>query len=107
MKREHLAEIRKLQWADRLAARFDGIRNAIYANWAQMIEGLVVFNAVLRQDPVGAYPQMDFDSRERYRERVSEIARHSDQSELEVAQTASMNNMAVAARCCPMCSRHS
>ncbi len=70
-----------------LAARFDGIRNAIYANWAQMIEGLVVFNAVLRQDPVGAYPQMDFDSRERYRERVSEIARHSDQSELEVAQT--------------------
>ncbi|HZD75621.1 MAG TPA: glucoamylase family protein [Acidobacteriaceae bacterium] len=71
-----------------LAARFDGIRNAIYANWAQMIEGLVVFNAVLRQDPVGAYPKMDFDSRERYRERVSEIARHSDQSELEVAQTA-------------------
>jgi len=71
-----------------LAARFDGIRNAIYANWAQMIESLVVFNAVLRQDPVGAYPQMDFDSRERYRERVSEIARNSDQSELEVAQTA-------------------
>ena len=71
-----------------LAARFDGIRNTIYANWAHMIEGLVVFNAVLRQDPVGAYPEMDFDSRERYRERVSEIARHSDQTELEVAQTA-------------------
>ena len=71
-----------------LAARFDGIRNAIYANWAQMIEGLVVFNAVLRQDPVGSYPQMDFDSRERYRDRVSEIARHSDLSELEVAQAA-------------------
>jgi cyclic beta-1,2-glucan synthetase len=71
-----------------LAARFDGIRNTIYANWAHMIEGLVVFNAVLRQDPVGAYPQMDFDSRERYRDRVSEIARHSDLSELEVAQVA-------------------
>ncbi|MFL6427996.1 MAG: hypothetical protein ACJ71S_07115, partial [Acidobacteriaceae bacterium] len=71
-----------------LAARFDGIRNAIYANWAQMIESLVVFNAVLRQDPIGAYPEMDFDSRERYRERVSEIARYSDQTELEVAQTA-------------------
>ena len=71
-----------------LAARFDGIRNAIYANWAQMIEGLVVFNAVLRRDPIGAYPQMDFDSRERYRERISEIARYSDKSELEVAQAA-------------------
>ncbi|HEY2001519.1 MAG TPA: glycosyl transferase, partial [Acidobacteriaceae bacterium] len=71
-----------------LAARFDGIRNAIYANWAQMIEGLVVFNAVLRRDPIGAYPQMDFDSRERYRERVSEVARYSDKSELEVAQAA-------------------
>ncbi|HEY3990302.1 MAG TPA: glycosyl transferase, partial [Acidobacteriaceae bacterium] len=71
-----------------LAARFDGIRNTIYANWAHMIEGLVVFNAVLRRDPVGAYPQMDFDSRERYRERVSNIARYSDQTELEVAQAA-------------------
>ncbi len=71
-----------------LAARFDGIRNAIYANWAQMIEGLVVFNAVLRQDPVGAYTRMDFDSRERYRDRVSEIARYSEQSELEVAEVA-------------------
>ncbi len=71
-----------------LAARFDGIRNAIYANWAQMIEGLVVFNAVLRQDPADAYRQMDFDSRERYRDRVAEIARCSDQTELEVAQAA-------------------
>ncbi|HEV3149361.1 MAG TPA: glucoamylase family protein [Acidobacteriaceae bacterium] len=71
-----------------LAARFDGIRNAIYANWAQMIEGLVVFNAVLRQDPVGAYTGMDFDSRERYRDRVSEIARYSEQTELEVSEVA-------------------
>jgi cyclic beta-1,2-glucan synthetase len=71
-----------------LAARFDSIRNAIYANWAQMIEGLVVFNEVLRQDPAQAYPQMDFDSRERYRERVSEIARNSDSTELEVAEAA-------------------
>ncbi len=71
-----------------LAARFNSIRSAIYANWAQMIEGLVTFNSILRQDPVGAYPRMDFDSRERYRERVSEIARHSDQTEHEVAATA-------------------
>ena len=71
-----------------LAARFNSIRAAIYSPWTQMIEGLVVYDAVLRQDPSGAYPQMDFDSREIYRERVSNIARHSDHTELEVAQVA-------------------
>ncbi len=71
-----------------LRQRFTSIRDANYANWAGMIEPLVVFDAVLRQDPAGAYPEMDFDSREHYRERVSNIARHSEQSELEVAQAA-------------------
>ncbi len=81
-------EAHDLAAAGLLAARFDSIRNAIYANWAEMIEGLVVFNQVLWDDPAGAYPRMDFDSRENYRERVSNIASHSDHTELEVAQAA-------------------
>jgi cyclic beta-1,2-glucan synthetase len=71
-----------------LKRRFASIREAIYANWTAMIEPLVVYDAVLRQDPAGAYPRMDFDSRESYRERVAHIARHSDQTELEVAEAA-------------------
>ncbi len=71
-----------------LRQRFASIRDANYADWAGMIENLVVFDAVLRQDPSGAYPAMDFESRERYRERVSDISRSSERSELEVAQAA-------------------
>jgi cyclic beta-1,2-glucan synthetase len=68
-----------------LKTRFQSIRDATYANWPQMIEGLVVFDALLRRDPAGAYAEMDFESRENYRERVAEISRYSDCSEMEAA----------------------
>jgi len=42
----------------------------------------------LRDDPAGAYAQMDFDSRALYRERVVKIAEWSDSTEMEVAQAA-------------------
>ncbi len=71
-----------------LKARFQSIRDANYANWPAMIENLVVYDAILRKDPSGAYPRMDFESREFYRERVAEISRASDCSESEVAQAA-------------------
>ncbi len=71
-----------------LKRRFSSIRAAIYASWTTMIESLVVYDAVLRRDPVGAYPAMDFESREFYRERVAEISRSSDHTELEVAEAA-------------------
>ena len=71
-----------------LKARFASILGANYANWTTMIERLVVYDAVLRRDPAGAYPKMDFDSRETYRERVAHIARHSDHTEREVAEAA-------------------
>ena len=59
-----------------------------YADWLTMIEPMVVYERILRQDPAEAYPAMDFESREGYRKRVSEIARYSDRSESEVAQAA-------------------
>ena len=43
-----------------------------------MMEPLIVFESILRKDPAGAYPKMDFESREDYRERIAEIARHSE-----------------------------
>ncbi len=52
------------------------------------MEPLVVFDAVLREDPAGAYAQMDFDSREVYRKQVSRIARYSECTETEVARHA-------------------
>ena len=56
--------------------------------WRQVIEPLIVFERVLRQDPVGAYDQMEPETRSFYRREVSHIAEYSDFTELEVAQAA-------------------
>jgi len=55
-------------------------------SWKEIIEPLVVFDEILRQDPANAYSRMDFDSRELYRKKVVEIAAHCDFTEMEVAQ---------------------
>jgi cyclic beta-1,2-glucan synthetase len=72
--------------AKMLRRRFNSLRDTIYANWMTTVETLAVFDAVLRQDPAGAYASMDFESREAYRTRVSELAMSSDCSELQVAE---------------------
>lgn len=64
------------------------LRELGYADWTIVAEPLIAFDEALRQDPAGAYGRMDFDSREGYRKRVAQLARHADFSELEVAQEA-------------------
>jgi len=56
--------------------------------WKDVLEPLIGFDPILRQDPAGAYPQMDFESRDFYRNKLSRIAAHSDCTELEVAREA-------------------
>ena len=58
------------------------------ASWKDDLESLIPFDEILLQDPAGAYELMDFDSRNSYRERVSQIARRSDLTEVEVAKEA-------------------
>ena len=58
------------------------------ASWKDDLESLIPFDDILLQDPAGAYGLMDFDSRNSYRERVSQIARRSDLTEVEVAKEA-------------------
>ena len=53
--------------------------------WKVVIEPLIMFDHVLREDPAGAYSRMDYDSRDLYRRKVVNIADHSDCSEMEVA----------------------
>jgi cyclic beta-1,2-glucan synthetase len=53
--------------------------------WKVVIEPLILFDQVLRQDPAGAYSRMDYDSRELYRRKVVDIADHCDCSEMKVA----------------------
>ncbi|HEY1263946.1 MAG TPA: glucoamylase family protein [Terriglobales bacterium] len=56
--------------------------------WKHALEKLAVVDHVLRRDPGGAYPEMDFDSREYYRKKLARIADYSDCTEVEVAERA-------------------
>lgn len=57
-------------------------------DWRCTLERLSVVHRVLSLDPAGIYPRMDFESRERYRQRIAKIAVHSDVSEREAAKIA-------------------
>jgi cyclic beta-1,2-glucan synthetase len=56
--------------------------------WKEVLEAQIAFDRVLRQDPAGAYPRMDFESRNLYREKLVKIAERSDATEMEVATQA-------------------
>ena len=62
------------------------LRDIGQTSWKDALEPLMVIDRVLRQDPASAYAAMDFESRDLYRQRVANIAEHSDLSELEVAE---------------------
>ena len=59
-----------------------GIRET---TWKVVIEPLIRFDRILREDPAGAYSRMDYESREMYRQKLVNISDHSDCSEMEVA----------------------
>ena len=64
------------------------LRDIGHAYWKDVLEPLVIFDRVLRQDPAGAYARMDFESRDLYRTEIAKIAEHSDANEGEVAAAA-------------------
>jgi cyclic beta-1,2-glucan synthetase len=56
--------------------------------WKGVIEPLILFDRVLREDPAGAYSRMDYETRELYRKQLVSIADHCDCSEVKVAAEA-------------------
>jgi len=64
------------------------LRDIGHISWKSVVEPMVLFDRVLRQDPAGAYARMDFESRDLYRTEVSNFAEYSDLSETEVAAAA-------------------
>ena len=65
-----------------------GLRDIGHSSWKEIIEPLILFDAVLRADPATSYTQMDFESRDLYRKKLSNIAEHSGLTEMEVAEAA-------------------
>jgi cyclic beta-1,2-glucan synthetase len=64
------------------------LRDVSQATWKDVLEPLILPDHVLREDPAGAYSRMDLDSRDLYRNKLVEIAEHSDFSEMQVATEA-------------------
>lgn len=71
-----------------LEASIRSINQVSLPLWSNVLEPLVPFEPVLRDDPTGTYSKMDFDSRDLYRTVLAKIAARSPLSEVEVARTA-------------------
>lgn len=57
-------------------------------DWRKFVEGQSVVEQALSKDPLGAYEDMDFSTRDEYRHVVEKLAKKTDLSEKDVAQTA-------------------
>jgi len=64
------------------------LRDTTHTCWKEMLEPLIAFDGILRKDPTGTYPRMDFESRELYRKKVAKTAQRSDRKEMAVAEEA-------------------
>jgi len=62
------------------------LRQLSLLDWREIFEELSHVEATLRRDPAGIYSQMDFDTRNRYREVVEVMAKGSGLEEVEVAR---------------------
>jgi cyclic beta-1,2-glucan synthetase len=63
------------------------IRALAAIDWKEFVESLSVTEAILRRDPAGVYPLMDFRTRNRYRTRIEALARACKQTEESVVET--------------------
>ncbi len=54
--------------------------------WTEIFEKLSKVEEILRQDPTGIYPEMDFNSRDRYRHEIEKLSKTTKQSEISIAK---------------------
>ncbi|HET7216254.1 MAG TPA: glucoamylase family protein [Terriglobia bacterium] len=64
------------------------LREISEMEWKDFFEAKSVVDRLLRSDPSGAYPWMDFESCELYRSAIAKLVRHTRLSEAEVARRA-------------------
>ncbi len=62
------------------------LRTLETTDWKAFFEQVSETERILREDPAGIYARMDFDTRDRYRKVVEELAARSDWSEEAVAR---------------------
>jgi hypothetical protein len=72
----------------RLSSLLNSLRHISGLEWKEFFEEACLTEQILRMDPRGAYPGMDYDTREVYRTAVADFAAHSNCTESEVARKA-------------------
>ena len=70
------------------SAPLHSLRRLNQFEWNTVLEPLVAFDAILRQDPAGAFGLMEEETRTSYHVRIAELAKHADLGEVETAQAA-------------------
>ena len=64
------------------------LRQISEVDWSDYVEDCSLINDILKNDPSGDYPQMDFQTRDSYRRVVEKLSRRSKASEIQVAHAA-------------------
>jgi cyclic beta-1,2-glucan synthetase len=84
------AQAKNRQTRDQISVgnAFSSLRRLDLLDWNVCFEELSVVEAVLRQDPSGVYPLMDFQTRDRCRRAVEELRRGSGLAEDHIARRA-------------------
>lgn len=72
--------------AEIVATSFTNLRALAAQDWKDFFEDLNLTERLLRRDPAGLYPGMDFPTRDRYRKVVEELAQAAGINELDVAR---------------------
>ncbi len=70
------------------SAPIHSLRRLSQAEWSEVLEALIPFGVILRQDPGGVFENMELETRSAYHQRVAELAKYADASEVETAEAA-------------------
>jgi cyclic beta-1,2-glucan glucanotransferase len=71
-----------------VSAVIASLRRVSSADWKELFERVNPIERILREDPCGAYAQMDFESRDAYRKIIVELAKRSTYTEEQIARKA-------------------
>ena len=70
------------------SAILHSLRRLNQVEWRNILEPLVAFDPILRQDPAGVFGRMEDETRNIYHMRIAELAKRADTTEVETARIA-------------------
>ncbi|HPL58532.1 MAG TPA: hypothetical protein PLT22_10160, partial [Flexilinea sp.] len=72
---------------DSVAKIIISLRTISEQDWNEFFESVSLLEELLRKDPSGIYPRMDFKTRDHYRKEIEKLSRATGQDEIQIAET--------------------